>query len=224
MGGVLHICFGFWVSLCSGCSAHALPFYRCLGETTRVSYSACLTIWVTHAPSTGVRTTTVLSFPQPSPLLWGTNVLDSFHDFSRQISSLCVLCSIMETCSFTLPSIGGWGRRKAGDWGRKPGRGRGIAAGLPPFPRVVSPSSGKTVLRIPSTQSIKNKSASKWSRTYLPWGSVYAVLRFRSCSHSCCPTGRMPHSSRIHTPNRPEWSNPRLCMPHATSSVPAPPA
>ena len=35
---------------------------------------------------------------------------------------------------------GGWGRRKAGDWGRKPGRGRGIAAGLPPFPRVVSPS------------------------------------------------------------------------------------
>ena len=34
---------------------------------------------------------------------------------------------------------GGWGRRKAGDWGRKPGRGRGIAAGLPPFPWVVSP-------------------------------------------------------------------------------------
>ena len=34
---------------------------------------------------------------------------------------------------------GGWGRRKVGDWGRKPGRGRGIAAGLPPFPWVVSP-------------------------------------------------------------------------------------
>ena len=35
---------------------------------------------------------------------------------------------------------GGWGRRKVGDWGRKPRRGRGIAAGLPPFPWVVSPS------------------------------------------------------------------------------------
>ncbi len=127
------------VFLYSACYSYAVRVYRNLGETTRVSYSACLTIWVTHAPSTGVRATTVLSFPQPSPLLWGTNVLDSFHDFSRQISFHCVLCSIMGMCSFTSFTIGGWGRRKAGDWGRKPGRGRGIAAGLPPFPRVVSP-------------------------------------------------------------------------------------
>ena len=60
-----------------------------------------------------------------------------FHDIDLFIS---VLCSIVEVCSLQVYAIGGWGRRKAGDWGRKPGRGRGIAAGLPPFPRVVSPS------------------------------------------------------------------------------------
>ncbi|WP_281527707.1 hypothetical protein, partial [Ruminococcus champanellensis] len=42
--------------------------------------------------------------------------------------------------------------------GRKPGRGRGIAAGLPPFPGLSPQDSGKTLLRSPSTQSIKNKS------------------------------------------------------------------
>ena len=135
-----------------------------LGETTRgsISYFAYLTKWVTHDPSTGVRATTslrgeraqqaaysppsqrfslALSFPQPSPLLWETNRLNCSHDFSQQILSLSVLCSIMGMCSFTSSPIGGWGRRKAGDWGRKPGRGRGIAAGLPPFPWVVSPRS-----------------------------------------------------------------------------------
>ena len=45
----------------------------------------------------------------------------------------------MGMCNSWVYAIGGWGRRKAGDWGRKPGRGRGIAAGLPPFPWVVSP-------------------------------------------------------------------------------------
>ena len=152
---LLMTCFIF-----SACSIHAVEVYRNLGETTRGAYSACLTIWVTHDPSTGVRATTslrgeraqqaayslpsqrfslALSFPQPSPLLWRTDGLNHSHDFSRQISFLSVLCSIMGMCSFTSSPIGGWGRRKAGDWGRKPGRGRGIAAGLPPFPRVVSP-------------------------------------------------------------------------------------
>ena len=59
-----------------------------------------------------------------------------FHDIDLFIS---VLCSIMGMCNLQVYAIGGWGRRKAGDWGRKPGRGRGIAAGLPPFPWVVSP-------------------------------------------------------------------------------------
>ena len=34
---------------------------------------------------------------------------------------------------------GGWGRRKVGDWGRKPGRGRGIAAVLRPPSLGLSP-------------------------------------------------------------------------------------
>ena len=115
---------------------HAVPFYRrasdnLFGSGESASNDAY------SLPSQ--RFSLALSFPQPSPLFWETSRLNSFHDFSRQISFLCVLCSIMKTCSFTSPSIGGWGRRKAGDWGRKPGRGRGIAAGLPPFPWVVSP-------------------------------------------------------------------------------------
>ena len=110
-----------------------------------------------------------LSFPQPSPLLGRTDGLNHFHDFSRQISPLCVLCSIMRTCNLWAYAKGGWGRRKAGDWGRKPGRGRGIAAGLPPFPGLSPQEDGKPVLRIPSTQSIKNKShASGHSKSKMP--------------------------------------------------------
>ena len=59
--------------------------------------------------------------------------------------------------SMTVPQ-GGWGRRKVGDWGRKPRRGRGISIfDATPFPWVVSPSSGKPVLRECSTQN-------KWNR------------------------------------------------------------
>ena len=121
----------------------------------------CLTRWVTHDPSTAVRATTSLRgerahltmlilsppngflsrslFHNPPHSCGEQMFSDGSHDFSRQISFLCVLCSIMGMCSFTSSPIRGWGRRKAGDWGRKPGRGRGIAAGLPPFPWVVSP-------------------------------------------------------------------------------------
>ena len=123
-------------------------------------YSTHLTRWVTHDPFTGVRATTslrgeraqqaayslpshrfslALSFPQLSPLLWRTNVLWRFPRFHEIDLFISVLCSIMGMCSLRVYAVGGWRRRKAGDWGRKPGRGRGIAAGLPPFPWVVSP-------------------------------------------------------------------------------------
>ena len=138
--------------------------------------SICLTIWVTHDPSTGVRATTSLGGERahqrclfsPLPTV-----------FSRALFSTTLPTLVENECSLMVPTIscarlvyfrsvqhhgsvqlwvlhgGGWGRRKAGDWGRKPGRGRGIAAGLPPFPWVVSPSSSRTVLRVPSTQSIQ---------------------------------------------------------------------
>ena len=99
-----------------------------------ISYSIYLTKWVTHDPSTAVRATTVLSFPQPTPLLGRTNVLRWFPRF--QPSDFIPLRFVQHhgNVQLGMSPIGGWGRRKAGDWGRKPGRGRGIAAGLPPFP------------------------------------------------------------------------------------------
>ena len=69
-----------------------------------IPYSIYLTKWVTHDPSTGVRATTslrgeraqqaayslpshrfslALSFPQLSPLLWGTDGLNRSHDFMK---------------------------------------------------------------------------------------------------------------------------------------------
>ena len=144
--------------LCSACSIYAVEVYRYLGEMCVVLFDEPYGSRMTHLPVCerqprwegrerirdayslpSQRFSLALSFPQPTPLLWRTDELNRSHDFMKKISFLCVLCSIMGMCSFTSPSIGGWGRRKAGDWGRKPGRGRGIAAGLPPFPRVVSP-------------------------------------------------------------------------------------
>ena len=71
-------------------------------------------------------------FSTPSPLLWGTNRRDTFPRFPAQDLFSTVLCSIMEMCSFASHPKGGCGRRKVGDWGRKPRRGRGIAAVLRP--------------------------------------------------------------------------------------------
>ena len=104
-------------SLYSACAAYAVRVYRSLGS---IPCSTYLTGWVTHDPSTGVRATTslrgeraqqaayslpsqrfslALSFPQLSPLLWRTSQLYISHDFSRQISFLCVLCSIVGMCN-----------------------------------------------------------------------------------------------------------------------------
>ena len=120
--------------------------------------SICLTVWVTHDPSTGVRATTVLSFPQPTPLLGKTDVLNRSHDFSRQILSLCVLCSIMGMCSFGCCIEGDGEGGKRGTGGENPEGEGGLQPGCPPFPGLSPQASGRTVLRVPSTQSIKNKS------------------------------------------------------------------
>ena len=125
-----------------------------------IPYSIYLTKWVTHDPFTAVRATTSLRGERahqrclfsPLPTV-----------FSRALFSTTLPTLVENECAEPFPRFheinfiplrfvqhhgnvqlwvlpgGGWGRRKAGDWGRKPGRGRGIAAGLPPFPRVVSP-------------------------------------------------------------------------------------
>ena len=150
-----------------------------LGETTRgsISYFAYLTKWVTHDPSTGVRATTslrgeraqqaayslpsqrfslALSFPQPSPLLWETNRLNCSHDFSQQILSLCVLCSIMGMCSFGCCIEGDGEGGKRGTGGENPEGEGGLQPGCPPFPGLSPQDNGKSVLRRWSTQSIKD--------------------------------------------------------------------
>ena len=144
--------------------------------------SICLTRAVTHDPSTGVRATTslggervqqaayslpsqrfslALSFPQPSPLLWRTSQLYISHDFSRQISFLCVLCSIMEVCSFGCYMEGDGEGGKRGTGGENPEGEGGLQPGCPPSPGLSPQASGKPVLRVPSTQSIKSNAKGK---------------------------------------------------------------
>ena len=119
-----------------------------------------LTGWVTHDPSTGVRATTSLGgerahqrclfsplptvfsralFSTTLPTLVENERAEPFPRF--QPSDFIPLRFVQHHGNVQLGMSlgGGWRRRKAGDWGRKPGRGRGIAAGLPPFPWVVSP-------------------------------------------------------------------------------------
>ena len=78
-------------------------------------------------------------FSTTLPTLGENGRAEQFPRFQPPDWFFTVLCSIVEACNLWVYAKGGWGRRKAGDWGRKPGRGSGIAAGLPPFPRVVSP-------------------------------------------------------------------------------------
>ena len=117
-----------------------------------ISYSTYLTGWVTHDPSTGVRATTVLSFPQPTPLLWRTDELNRSHDFSRQISPFCVWCSIMEMCSFGCCMEGDGEGGKRGTGGENPEGEGGLQPGCPPFPGLSPQDDSKPVLRVPSTQ------------------------------------------------------------------------
>mgnify|MGYP004621546199 CR=1 FL=1 len=99
-----------------------------------------------------------LSFPQPSPLLGRTSQLYIFHDFSRQISPLCVLCNIVEVCSFGWYMEGDGEGGKRGTGGENPEGEGGLQPGCPPSPSGFSPQdNGRTVLRIPSTQTIRKR-------------------------------------------------------------------
>ena len=97
-----------------------------------------------------------LSFPQPTPLLWRTDGLNRSHDFSRQISPFCVLCSIVGMCSFGCCIEGDGEGGKRGTGGENPEGEGGLQPGCPPFPGLSPQASGKPVLRVPSTQTIKD--------------------------------------------------------------------
>ena len=166
--------------LWSACSAYTVRVYRYLGETTRevLSYSTYLTGWVTHDPSTAVRATTSLSGERAhltmlilspltgflsrslfhnSPLSCGERMFsDGSHDFSRQISPLSVLCSIMEVCGFGCCMEGDGEGGKRGTGGENPEGEGGLQPGCPPSPGLSPQDIGKPVLRMYSTQTIKD--------------------------------------------------------------------
>ena len=90
-----------------------------------------------------------------SRMSWGTDVLNRSHDFSRQISFLSVLCSIMGMCSFGCCIEGDGEGGKRGTGGENPEGEGGLQPGCPPFPGLSPQASGRTVLRDPSTQTMK---------------------------------------------------------------------
>ena len=94
-----------------------------------------------------------------SPLSCGERACyDRSYDFSRQISPLCVLCSIMEVCSLGCCLEGDGEGGKRGTGGENPEGEGGLQPGCPPSPGLSPQDIGKLVLRICSTQSIKNES------------------------------------------------------------------
>ena len=73
-------------------------------------------------------------FSTTLPTLLGTSRLNSFHDFSRQISFLSVLCSIVGMCSFERYFEGDGEGGKRGTGGENPEGEGGLQPGCPPFP------------------------------------------------------------------------------------------
>ncbi len=135
--------------------------------------SISLTGWVTHDPSTGVRATTslrgeraqqaayslpshrfslALSFPQLSPLLWGTDELNRSHDFMRQTGSF-PFCAASWKCAALGAAQRGMGKEESGGLGEKTRKGKGdCSRAAPPSPGLSPQASGKTLLRKRSTQ------------------------------------------------------------------------
>ena len=98
-----------------------------------------------------------LSFPQPSPLLWGTSRLTSFHDFMRQTGSF-PFCAASWECAAWHVTWRGMGKKESGGLGEKTRKGKGdCSRAAPPSPGLSPQASGKTLLRKRSTQSINDK-------------------------------------------------------------------
>ena len=75
----------------------------------------------------------------------------------KKISFLSVLCSIVGMCSFGCCIEGDGEGGKRGTGGENPEGEGGLQPGCPPFPGLSPQDIGKTVLRVPSTQIIKER-------------------------------------------------------------------
>ena len=138
--------------LCSACCAYAVPFYRGARDNLfERGKSACSMLIL--SPLSGFLSRSLF---HTIPSLGGTRqhpMLPRFHApdpvYSRPAEH-------RGNVQGTTVLLGGWGRRKVGVWGRKPGRGRGISMAMRPPSLGLSPqAAGKTVLRRNSTQSIR---------------------------------------------------------------------
>ena len=99
------------------------------------------------------------------PLSCGERMFfDGFHDFSRQISFLSVLCSIVGMCSFGCCMEGDGEGGKWGTGGENPEGEGGLQPGCPPFPGLSPQDIGKPLLRRNSTQSIRERTEEKGHR------------------------------------------------------------
>ena len=98
-----------------------------------------------------------LSFPQLSPLLWGTDGLNRSHDFMRQTGSF-PFCAALWKCAALGAAQRGMGKEESGGLGEKTRKGKGdCSRAAPPSPGLSPQDIGKTLLRKRSTQSINDK-------------------------------------------------------------------
>ena len=138
----------------SACYTHAVRIYRCASDNLFERGESASEMLIL-SPLTGFLSRSLF---HNSPLSCGERMFfDGFHDFSRQISSLSVLCSIVGMCSFGCCMEGDGEGGKRGTGGENPEGEGGLQPGCPPFPGLSPQDSGRSVLRKRSTQIIKDK-------------------------------------------------------------------
>ena len=173
--------------------------------------SICLTVWVTHDPSTGVRATTSLRgerahqrclfsplspvfsralFSTTLPTLVENGWAEPFPRFQPPDWFISVLCSIMEMCNLACHLKGDGEGGKRGTGGENPEGEGGLQPGCPPFPGLSPQDIGKPVLRKRRIQSIKDHTQAKRKprRRHAPAGFImWLPADCRTCPGTDAP-------------------------------------
>ena len=161
--------------------------------------SICLTVWVTHDPSTAVRATTSLGGERahqrclfsPLPTVFSRALFSTTHPtlvengraepFPRFHEINFIPLRFVQHCGNVQPTGGchrGMGKKESGGLGEKTQKGKGDRSrAAPPSPGLSPQDSGKTVLRGWSTQSIKDKSGKSGHEKYTENKSTAQIVR-----------------------------------------------
>ena len=159
----MHVCSRLllYVLLCSGCDAYAVQVYRCASDN-RTLFSTTLPSLVENEPAMIVPTISAAKS----------------HPFA--------FCAASWKCAALGAAWRGMGKEESGGLGEKTRKGKGDCSRAAPLspgclpkhpvdgscvthtvnqiePHTSPQASGRVVLRDPSTQTIKDKSGSKWS-------------------------------------------------------------